>query len=101
MGTRHSHHPRAAGDFYTEPDWTVSALFHHAWPEQGLHDPCAGIGTIVDVATQYGLRATGADIADRANGRFAIRNFLTNQTVYSAVVTNPPYKLAPAIILSK
>jgi hypothetical protein len=44
------------------------------------------------------LTATGADIADRSSGRFAVRDFLADETTYSNIVTNPPYRLASPII---
>jgi hypothetical protein len=98
MGTRHSECPRADSDFYTEPAWTVAALLHHLLLSDGLHDPCCGSGTVIDTAASCGLKATGADIADRAARRFAVRDFLTDESTYRNIVTNPPYHLAPEII---
>jgi hypothetical protein len=98
MSTRHSEQPRAAGDFYVEPDWVPSALFGHLTLRGGLHDPCCGIGTIVDVAARHGIAATGADIADRSAGRFPVRDFLTDEGIYANVVANPPYRTALPII---
>jgi hypothetical protein len=98
MTTRHSEYVRAADDFYTEPTWTVAALFHHMPLHGGVHDPCCGIGTIIDVALSRGLKATGADIADRAGGRFQVRDFLSDQSTYPNVATNPPFRLAVPIV---
>lgn len=99
MGTRHSKRPRAKNEFYVEPDWAVTPLFRHLSLAGGLHDPCCGIGTIVDAAVRHGIAATGADIADRAKGRFPIQDFLTDRDMRANIVTNPPNKLAPAVIL--
>jgi hypothetical protein len=63
-----------------------------------LHDPSCGQGNIVDVALARGIRATGADIVDRAAGRFAVRDFLLDTRTYRNVVTNPPYKRAVEFI---
>lgn len=98
MGTRHSEHPRAAGDFYVEPAWAVSPMFQHLQLTRGLHDPCCGIGTIIDAADRQGIMATGADIVDRAAGRFPVRDFLTDERTYANIVVNPPYRLALSII---
>jgi hypothetical protein len=98
VGTRHPEYPRAGGDFYTEPSWVVSALFHHISLRLGLHDPCCGAGTIIDTALKVGLQASGADIADRAAGRFEVRDFLADEMTYPNIVTNPPYKHASRII---
>lgn len=98
MGTRHPEYARADGDFYVEPSWTVSALFRHVALRGKLHDPCCGSGTIIETAIQQGFEASGADIADRANGRFPVRDFLTDSTTYPNLITNPPYKLAVEII---
>lgn len=97
MGTRHPEYARAEGDFYCEPAWTIDALFRHVAPP-ALHDPCCGSGTIIEVASRHRIAATGADLADRAAGRFPIRDFLADESIYPNLVTNPPYRLAPAII---
>ena len=93
MGTRHSGYVRADGDFYPEPTWAVTALLQHVPMCGPIHDPCCGMGTVVDAATSEGLQATGADIVDRADGRFPLRDFLADQTEYVNLVFNPPYRL--------
>lgn len=66
-----------------------------------LHDPCCGRGTVVDTALARGIAASGADIADRAQGRFLVRDFLQDDAIYPNLVMNPPYDRdrAVAIIL--
>jgi hypothetical protein len=98
VGQRHSGRARADGDFYCEPAWCVEALFQHLILRDGVHDPCCGLGTIVDVAAGLGMGATGADIVDRAGGRFPVQDFLSDETVYENIVINPPYRPAEAII---
>src|SRR5690348_5609720 len=93
MGIRHSGYARADNDFYSEPGWAVLALLHHAPISGPIHDPCCGIGTVVDTAILEGLQATGADIADRAGGRFPVQDFLCDETRYTNLVFNPPYRL--------
>jgi hypothetical protein len=64
----------------------------------GLHDPCCGIGTIVDASTRRGIAATGADIVDRAGGRFPVRDFLADTAMYPNIVCNPPFETAVQLI---
>jgi hypothetical protein len=64
----------------------------------GLHDPCCGGGTIVGVAIDRSLTATGADIVDRAGGRFPVLEYLNSDAIDANIVTNPPFKLAVPII---
>ena len=79
MGTRHSEYREDPLGWYVEhPDVSI-ALFDKL-DELGLsldvlHDPSCGQGNIIDVALARGIRATGADIVDRASGRFAVRDF--------------------------
>jgi hypothetical protein len=96
MGQRHSEYQRDVDDFYCEPREVVRALFDHAhgFSFRILHDPCCGLGTIVDVAQSYGFEATGADIVDRAEGRFSVRDFREDATKYCNIVLNPPYRHA-------
>ena len=98
MGHRHSEYRRAPNDFYVEDKWTVHALLDRVGFCDGLHDPCVGSGTIVDVALDRGLTATGADIVDRAHGRFPVLDYLISDAIDANVVTNPPFKLAVPII---
>jgi hypothetical protein len=95
MSQRHSGRERAAGDYYSEPPACAKALFNTLglFPG-GFHDPCVGRGTIVDVGLGYGCTATGADLCDRAAGRFSVRDFLEDHQRYPNVVTNPPFNLA-------
>jgi hypothetical protein len=97
MATRHSAYPRAKDEFYSEPSWVADALLDHL-PLKALHDPCCGFGTIITAATRRGIRATGADIVDRACGLFSMRDFLSDETIYPAIVCNPPFKIAATLI---
>lgn len=102
MGERHSEFARDDDDWYVEPEWVVDRLFD-AYPGLELiYDPCCGVGTIIDVAHRRGLLAHGSDIVDHARGRFPVRNFFdvhsTPSTRSPIIVTNPPFKIAPAIV---
>jgi hypothetical protein len=99
MAQRHSEYVRAAADFYSEPPWVVHALLDFLGPiPGGLHDPCCGTGTVIDAALGRGVGATGADVADRAGGRFPVRDFRDDQGIYANIVTNPSSANATWII---
>jgi hypothetical protein len=98
MSTRHSGRQRAPGDFYVEPDWADVALFNALPGLSAIHDPCCGLGTIVDAARQHGIVATGADNVDRTGGRFPVRNFLEDAALYPNLCTNRPFRLAARIV---
>ncbi len=100
MVERHSEYERDEHDHYVEPAWCVDVLLA-AYPEElshGIFDPCAGLGTIPDRAILRGFPATGADLIDRANGRFPVQDFLTDHRERPSIVTNPPFKIAVAIV---
>jgi hypothetical protein len=99
MGTRHSEYDRADGDWYVEPDWAVGLLLDRFALDAGLHDPCCGMGMVVDTALARGLTATGADLEDRAQGRFPVRDFLTDTATYPNLVMNPPYDRERAVTI--
>lgn len=80
-------------NFYLDPAYCSELLFA-AEPFVGeIHDPACGIGTIVDAAMRRGLQASGADIVDRAQGRFPVRDFMLALPMKQVdnVVSNPPY----------
>ncbi len=64
----------------------------------GFHDPCAGLGTIIDVGLRLGCSATGADIRNRADGRFPTRDFFKDRRRYQNIICNPPFAAAAAIV---
>jgi|SRR5271166_3381780 len=102
MGTRHSEYSRDAYDWYVEHSDVSDALFGKleavGFDLNEFHDPCCGLGTIIDVAGRHGIQATGADILDRAHGRFAVRDFLQDGRRYANIVTNPPSRKTTEIV---
>lgn len=97
---RSSGYDRNANDWYVEPTDCVLALFD-AIPSleyHGIHDPCCGMGTIPEAAAGRGWKATGADLIDRASGRYPVRDFLTDDQTYPNIVTNPPFALSVPIV---
>ncbi len=98
MPERHSEYIRSANDWYVEPTWVVARLFDLVEFRQGIHDPCCGLGTIVDAALAAGLTATGADLVDRAQGRFHEQDFFTDSMPRGNIVTNPPFNKAVPVV---
>lgn len=107
MGERNSEYARDEHDWYVEPEWCVSTLMALEQFTGGVHDPCCGMGTIPNThnaitlpyyhPTQGQTAATGADLVDRGYG-FPQRDFLKDRTKYDNIITNPPYKIAAAVI---
>lgn len=97
---RSSGYDRNTHDWYVEPANCVDALFDvmPGLGVLGIHDPCCGMGTIPAVATKRGWYATGADIVDRANTQYPVRDFLSDEREYSNIVTNPPFALSVKIV---
>jgi hypothetical protein len=87
---------RHSNDWYTEPSWVNKRLFDvEFWSgsDSSIHDPAAGIGTVVKAAQEHGLKASGADIVDRGAG-FPVQDFLASSIEkHDNIVTNPPYGL--------
>ena len=99
MGERHSKHIRDKYDWYVEPEWCIDRLFNSVKFDGRIHDPCCGMGTIPRVASKHGYLAFGSDIVVRGYG-WEKEDFLKagERRVIHNVVTNPPYKIAQAII---
>lgn len=97
---RSSGYERDPHDFYVEDVSCVVSLFNALNPDRdlALHDPCCGNGNIPLVAGSLGIPMTGADLIDRASGRWGVRDFLTDAAIYPGIVTNPPFSIAEKII---
>lgn len=95
-----SGYERDPHDFYVEPAECVQAFLTAMSGrfDGNIHDPCCGMGTIPCVAKAMGVGATGADLIDRMNSKYGVRDFLTDNIVRSNIVTNPPFRQAEAVI---
>jgi len=102
MSEGRSVHPRADGDWYVEPAWTVEALLDAVDFGAGAYDPACGAGTIPDVLKARHLPTWGSDVVDRAGGRFKVRDFLRQpertRPTWPAIITNPPYRDLEAFV---
>lgn len=100
MGERNSEYVRDEHDWYVEPAWCIGGLMMWEQFSGSIHDPCCGSGTIpetVNALATSPARATGADLVDRGYG-YPQQDFLKDKTTYDNIVTNPPYKIAAAVI---
>jgi hypothetical protein len=92
VGLRHSGRVRELNNWYVDQAPEVETLFRQVqFPYHGrIHDPACGRGNIVDVALARGMHATGADLVDRAGGRFEVRDFLRDERYHFNIACNPP-----------
>jgi len=100
MSEGRSAYARAADDWYVEPPWVSERLLDAERFDGGAHDPACGVGAIPDVLASRGLPSSGADIVDRAQGKFALRDFLIPipSPAWPNIVCNPPAsKLIPFV----
>jgi hypothetical protein len=100
MGEGRSAYARADLEWYQEPPWVSERVLDTVQFGSGAHDPACGVGTIPDVLASRGLPFTGADIVDRAQGKFALRDFLIPipSPAWPNIVCNPPAsKLIPFV----
>ena len=92
MSEGRSTYARAALEWYQEPPWVTERLLDQQRFDGGAHDPACGAGTIPGVLQAAGLPASGADIVDRAGGKFARRDFLIPipAPTWPNIICNPP-----------
>lgn len=95
-----SGYDRDPDEWYVEDEPCVQSLFR-AMPwfyACGAHDPCCGGGNIVRVGKSMGVAMTGSDKVDRCNGLYPVRDFLADNSPRPAIVSNPPFNIAPMIV---
>jgi hypothetical protein len=84
--------PQQPNGHYVEPAWASGWLFTKENFGGTIHDPCCGLGNIVQSARAQGLRATGADLIPRSPRERPV-DFLKTTRVHKSIVFNPPYAL--------
>jgi hypothetical protein len=86
----HAHADRGLDAYWMGPE-AVKALLRIETLPKRIHDPCCGNGAILDVLEAAGHHVSGADIPGTI-----VRDFLASPCDLrdTAVVTNPPYRLA-------
>lgn len=113
MSQRDSGYERKDRDLYETPEWVTEALCEHlykdGWALGSVWEPAAGSGKMLDVLKRYADPgcAIGSDIeplredirrADFLSSDWPVYRGPFGQTVFGAIVTNPPYDLAQAFI---
>lgn len=95
---------RRVNDFYpTPPELTEALLRRLNWPRCLVAEPCAGNGAMSDVLKAHGFLVLTGDIDSRFDVQYPALDYLSPvaDTVYRdahAVITNPPFKLAPQFV---
>jgi hypothetical protein len=81
---------KSANEWYVEEPWTNERLFDVEAFDGKVHDPCVGMGRMVDGGAKAGVDVTGTDIVQR-DKRFAVRDFFEHNWRYDNIATNPPF----------
>lgn len=97
--------PKDSLDDFPTPRWATRAALEHVF-EFGrrvrILEPCCGRGDMVRVLREKFPHVAGSDIKDYGNG-FAVIDALTCPDSvldpFDTVITNPPFKIAEALIL--
>src|SRR5262245_52811880 len=98
---RHSYAERGH-DCYSTPPVAVEALLEVEALPYCIWEPCAGRGAITDVLRQHGHEVVATDLIDYGiPNQLSGVDFLKTTAApagVTAIVTNPPYKLAEAFV---
>lgn len=92
---------RQKDDFYsTTPECTLAFLAAESDHLKGhrILEPCCGTGAISSILIGHGFDVVSSDLVDRGYGQVGIDFLQTTSTDCTAMVTNPPYKLAEQFI---
>jgi hypothetical protein len=89
-------HAERGLDLYETPPEAVRALMQAVELPRRIWDPACGPGAILDVIHRTGRLVWGSDVADYGGmHQTEVLDFLrAGAPLASAIVTNPPYKLA-------
>tara|TARA_R110002033_G_scaffold149954_1_gene186917 strand:+ start:368 stop:931 length:564 start_codon:yes stop_codon:yes gene_type:complete len=97
-----SGYERRENDAYFTPDWCTRVLLRHAcFPNHLLWEPAAGDGAIVRNLVEAGFGVVATDINPAAKNIEKIDFFSYKEAPIgvTAIVTNPPYKIAEPFIM--
>jgi hypothetical protein len=85
-------YPREAFDLYRTPAWVTRTLLRHI-SIGSVWEPSAGLGDMVHVLQQEGVRVEATDLVDHGAG-YPLQDFLQAATMRGEsmdIVMNPPY----------
>jgi len=90
--------PRAKADYYPTPPEVTHALIDTGLVPDGIWECACGEGHMSEVFIKRGFHCISSDIRDTGYGE--VKDFLAEPPAYnvSAIVTNPPFKLAAEFI---
>ncbi len=98
-------HDRRPQDFYATPAEVTQALLEYfAFPKRmKIREPCCGTGEMAVVLEHYGHEVHASDIEDRGYGVAGVDYIAESELDeehydFDAVITNPPFSNAEAII---
>ena len=92
VAQRSSGYQRKRNDAYYTPAWVTRALLPHIPPQvKAIWEPACGRGAIVSELRIGGYGVVATDLKDG-------QNFLDQEFLIEAVITNPPYGLAEEFI---
>jgi hypothetical protein len=92
MSQRESGYERKERDLYETPAWVTEALLHHLPECPTIFEPAAGSGKMSRVLEGFAGTVISSDIAEG-------QDFLAADGFDGdAIITNPPYELAPKFI---
>ena len=91
---------RVKNDFYpTEPEATQALINHEgAGLPQQIWEPACGNGAMSKVLIASGRTVFSSDLIDRGYGDRFVNFLLTDNAVFPAICTNPPFELAEEFI---
>jgi hypothetical protein len=95
MSQRDSGYARKERDLYETPAWVTDCIVHHIGEHKGIWEPACGSGLMVAALKANGLSVWESDIE---KGTDFLDVTMTPHDCVTAIVTNPPYDLAPAFI---
>lgn len=97
MSQRDSGYERKERDLYETPEWATLALLPHL-PRQpaAIWEPAAASGKMVRALEKSGAYVLGSDIDHGCD--FMEMKMLPEGSHWDAIITNPPYAIAPEFI---
>lgn len=97
--SNHSRHGREAYDLYCTHPNAVEALCELETFSHDIWEPCAGLGHIAGVLRSHGYVVRESDILTRGRDIEKLDFLRCDElAVESDIITNPPYKIATAVI---
>lgn len=88
--------------YYTPPEYTLALLDRFRVSRMHVLEPCHGDGAIADLLVEAGASVRRGDVNPDADSRLDYVGDFLNPDLkvgdFDAIITNPPFLLAPAII---